>query len=59
MNLTAPLSKARQKSLYLHIDEKRDIRRLLGSFRASDPYDEHVILVFEAAQMRLCDMKLV
>ena len=36
-----------------------NIRRLLDSFEVTGPHGKHIILVFEAAQMSLRDMKLV
>lgn len=36
-----------------------NIRRLLDSFEAVGPDGHHIVLVFEAAQMSLRDMKLV
>lgn len=36
-----------------------NIRRLLDSFEVNGPHGKHIILVFEAAQMSLRDMKVV
>ncbi|PGH01338.1 CMGC/SRPK protein kinase [Polytolypa hystricis UAMH7299] len=36
-----------------------NIRRLLDSFEVTGPHGKHIILVFEAAQMSLRDMKVV
>ncbi|RMD42061.1 hypothetical protein DV735_g3061, partial [Chaetothyriales sp. CBS 134920] len=38
---------------------RKNIRRLLNSFEIDGPHGRHVVLVFQAAQMSLRDMKLV
>ncbi|KAK2871640.1 hypothetical protein FQN49_002976 [Arthroderma sp. PD_2] len=38
---------------------RNNIRRLLGSFRITGPHGKHVVLVHQASQMSLRDMKLV
>lgn len=38
---------------------RSDIRRLLDSFKVTGPHGNHVVLVFEPAQMSLRDMKVV
>lgn len=58
----------RELPSYSHVSEfmadsshegRGNIRKLLDSFEVTGPHGNHVVLVFEAAQMSLRDMKLV